>query len=56
MMQPCHKSCSPNASRHLNRSAFALELRANRDIKEGEEICISYGDITPQVRFASGIS
>ncbi|KAK0433396.1 hypothetical protein EV421DRAFT_1910077 [Armillaria borealis] len=38
-------SCSPNASRKFHVSTFSMQLRAARNIKEGEEIFTTYTDI-----------
>ncbi|PBK71582.1 hypothetical protein ARMSODRAFT_954372 [Armillaria solidipes] len=38
-------SCSPNALRKFYMSSFSMQLRAARDIEEGEEIFTAYTDI-----------
>ncbi|PVF95294.1 SET domain-containing protein [Serendipita vermifera] len=38
-------SCGPNAFAHFNLNTWAIELRASRAIKAGEEIFISYVDV-----------
>lgn len=41
----CNHSCGPNALAHFNYTTWAIELRATRAIKIGEEISISYVDV-----------
>lgn len=41
----CNHSCGPSALAHFNYSTWAIELRATRTIKAGEEITISYVDV-----------
>ncbi|CCA71099.1 hypothetical protein PIIN_05034 [Serendipita indica DSM 11827] len=41
----CNHSCGPNAFAHFNHQTWAIELRASRAIKAGEEIVISYVDV-----------
>ena len=41
----CNHSCGPNAFAHFNHQTWAIELRASRAIKAGEEILISYVDV-----------
>ncbi|KAG7447170.1 SET domain-containing protein [Guyanagaster necrorhizus] len=38
-------SCSPNTNRKFHMSTFSMQLRAARDIEEGEEILTSYTNI-----------
>ena len=42
----CNHSCSPNAAHKWDVTRFASYLYALRDIRAGEEICITYTDIT----------
>ncbi|ESK94126.1 hypothetical protein Moror_1049 [Moniliophthora roreri MCA 2997] len=35
-------SCGPNIDHNWDSPTFSMHLRATRDIKEGEELCISY--------------
>lgn len=42
----CNHSCSPNAAHKWDVASFASHLYALRDIKVGEEICITYTDVT----------
>ncbi|PBK92488.1 SET domain-containing protein [Armillaria gallica] len=37
-------SCSPNAAKKFRMSTFSMQLRAARDIEEGEEITTAYTD------------
>lgn len=39
-------SCTPNAAVHFDVPTFSSHLRALRDIKKGEEIFVSYCDIS----------
>ncbi|KAG8812762.1 hypothetical protein FRC17_001835 [Serendipita sp. 399] len=41
----CNHSCGPNALARFNHNTWAIELRATRVIKAGEEILISYVDV-----------
>jgi len=41
----CNHSCAPNVTRMFNPAKFALELRAVRPIKAGEQVTISYTDM-----------
>ena len=43
----CNHSCLPNAEKSISAEGV-LTLRATRDIKEGEEITISYGEYVDQ--------
>ncbi|KAF8627517.1 hypothetical protein AX15_004393 [Amanita polypyramis BW_CC] len=42
----CNHSCSPNAAYKWDVTRFASYLYALRNIKAGEEICITYTDVT----------
>ncbi|KAF8637560.1 hypothetical protein AX17_002746 [Amanita inopinata Kibby_2008] len=42
----CNHSCSPNAAHKWDVVSFASSLYALRDIRAGEEVCITYTDIT----------
>ncbi|PFH45594.1 hypothetical protein AMATHDRAFT_8946 [Amanita thiersii Skay4041] len=42
----CNHSCSPNAAHKWDVATFSSSLYALRDIHAGEEICITYTDIT----------
>ena len=42
----CNHSCSPNAAHKWDVGRFASDLYALRDVRAGEEICITYTDIT----------
>ncbi len=42
----CNHSCSPNAAHKWDVARFASYLYALRDIRAGEEICITYTDVT----------
>ena len=42
----CNHSCSPNAAHKWDVGRFASYLYALRDISAGEEICITYTDVT----------
>ncbi|KAK2464448.1 hypothetical protein APHAL10511_003596 [Amanita phalloides] len=41
----CNHSCSPNAAHKWDVTRFASYLYALRDIRAGEEVCITYTDI-----------
>ena len=42
----CNHSCSPNAAHKWDVGRFASDLYALRDVRAGEEICITYTDVT----------
>ena len=42
----CNHSCSPNAAHKWDVERFASDLYALRDVRAGEEICITYTDVT----------
>ncbi|PBK92458.1 SET domain-containing protein [Armillaria gallica] len=45
VLSKINHSCSPNALRKFYMSSFSMQLRAARDIEEGEEIFTAYTDI-----------
>ncbi|EDR00126.1 uncharacterized protein LACBIDRAFT_314728 [Laccaria bicolor S238N-H82] len=44
VMSRINHSCSPNTTHHFDMASLSFELRANRDIEEGEELFSSYCD------------
>ncbi|KAK0236721.1 hypothetical protein EDD85DRAFT_583571 [Armillaria nabsnona] len=50
-------SCSPNVRRKFHMSTFSMQLRAARDIEEGEEIFTTYTqDLRPAADRAKGLA